>query len=249
MSQIVDTASAKEFMNEVLGNVSSEELIEIVGMLEVKSRFFQRLLGNESIGQLSETALLQILRSIFSTRRKSQQILESHPIEVLREHIAELLYGEKEVQFRFQNFCEQLEGVDTKTSCDLAGELLHFTLPGQYWLWSRWMWDAKAKTGSLPLVVTEEFDLNAPALGDTYLKVGKATAFVHHTGEAAGFQNISRSLFGTDVFLGCVYVIYSYTVLRMRMTQEFNKVVPGLAEFTKRLFGVNRMDEYGLAWN
>ena len=63
-------------------------------------------------------------------------------------------------------------------------------------------------------------------------------AFVHEVGEAAGFQKISRSVFGTDVFLCCVYVIYAYTVLRMRMTQEFNKVMPQLAQFCRRLFGV-----------
>ncbi|MBK7407895.1 MAG: hypothetical protein IPJ40_07325 [Saprospirales bacterium] len=121
--------------------------------------------------------------------------------------------------------------------------MLHFTFPDQHWLWCRWMWDPKTKTGSLPLVVTENFDLGGQSLGETYLKVGKAVAFVHHTGEAAGFQNISRALYGTDVFLCSVYVIYTYTVLRMRMTQEFNKVVPDLAEFTRRLLGVHRMNE------
>jgi hypothetical protein len=70
------------------------------------------------------------------------------------------------------------------------------------------------------------------------MKVGEAVAFVHHVGEAAGFQTISKTIFGTDVFLSCVYVVYVYTVLRMRMTQEFNKVMPGLPEFSRRLLGV-----------
>jgi hypothetical protein len=67
---------------------------------------------------------------------------------------------------------------------------------------------------------------------------------VHEVGDAAGFQRIERSLFGTTVFLCSVYAVYSYTVLRMRMTQEFNKVVPGLPELTRRLLGVHRMEEY-----
>jgi hypothetical protein len=33
-------------------------------------------------------------------------------------------------------------------------------------------------------------------------------------------------------------VVYVYTVLRLRMTQEFNKVMPGLPEFSRRLLGV-----------
>ena len=79
----------------------------------------------------------------------------------------------------------------------------------------------------------------APTDGDIYLRVGKAVAFVHQVGEAAEFQTISKTTFGTDVFLSCVYVVYVYTILRMRMTQEFNKVMPGLPEFVRRLLGVH----------
>ena len=72
------------------------------------------------------------------------------------------------------------------------------------------------------------------------IEVGRAVAFVHEVGDAAGFQKISRNVFGTDVYLCCVYVVYAYTVLKMRMTQEFNKVMPGLPEFCRRLLGVHR---------
>jgi hypothetical protein len=61
---------------------------------------------------------------------------------------------------------------------------------------------------------------------------------VHEVGDGAGFKKISNSVFGTDVFLCCVYVIYAYTVLKMRMTQEFNKVIPELAPFCRRLLGL-----------
>ena len=244
MSEIVDTASAKEFMQEVLGKVSAEELTAIAGSLGLKSRFFQQTLERGTLEKWSEAQAFQLLRSVFATRRSAKKILEAHPVNELKKWISALLYGDEALEVRFQNFCDQLGGIDPKHRTDLAGELLHFTFPDQYWLWCRWMWDPKMKTGSLPLVVTENFDLGAPTLGDTYLKVGKAVAFVHHTGEAAGFQNISRSLYGTDVFLCSVYVIYTYTVLRMRMTQEFNKVVPDLGEFTRRLLGVHRMNEF-----
>ena len=63
---------------------------------------------------------------------------------------------------------------------------------------------------------------------------------MHETGEAVGFREISRNAFGTDVYLACVYVIYAYTVLKMRMTNEFNKVMPGLPEFCRRLLGVHK---------
>jgi hypothetical protein len=105
------------------------------------------------------------------------------------------------------------------------------------------MWDPQKKTGAIALVTEEGFDLQGDTHGEVYMKVGKGVAFVHSIGEAADFQFISRTLFGTDVYLSCVYVVYAYTVLRMRMTKEFNKVMPGLPEFSRRLLGVLKMKE------
>ncbi len=102
------------------------------------------------------------------------------------------------------------------------------------------MWDPKTKTGALPLVTTAAYHFDGDSEGDVYLRVGEAVAFVHEVGTAAGFQTISKNAFGTDVFLSCVYIVYAYTVLKMRMTQEFNKVMPGLPEFSRRLLGVYR---------
>jgi hypothetical protein len=128
--------------------------------------------------------------------------------------------------------------------CDLASELLHFTSPDDRWLWTRWMWDPRTGTGALPLVTMEEYDLHGQNAGETYMKVGVAVAFVRATGEAAGFARFGahNSPFNIDVFLACVYAVYMYTTLRIRMTQEFNKVVPQLPELTRRLLGVWKME-------
>ncbi|MEE9371890.1 MAG: hypothetical protein V3V00_02455 [Saprospiraceae bacterium] len=247
MSQIVDTESAQEFMKEALNSVTIEELEKISKDLEIKHKAFANMLVEEKIDTISEEELLVILRYTFPTRRAAKTILENNKIENLRALIKDLIYGQDEVNMRFQRFYDNLINDNDNLKFGFAGELLHFTKPNKYWLWTRWIWDPKNKTGSLSLVTTEDFDMNADSVGESYMKVGKATAFVHHTGEAAGFQNISRTLFGTDVYLCCVYVIYTYTVLRMRMTQEFNKVIPGLPEFSRRLLGVQKMEEYQLA--
>lgn len=243
MSQVVDSESAKEFMKEALARISTEELSQICAQLEVKSQGFRQQLAVKAIGNIAEEGLYKILRQIFSTRRKAQKMLEDFSSENLKAWFTQLLFGEAAIETRFQAFCNHLDGLEPNIRYDLASELLHYTFPQQFWLWTRWMWDPKTRTGALPLVTTEDYDLNAPSLGATYLKVGQAVAFVHQVGEAAGFQSISHSLFGTDVYLSCVYVVYVYTVLRMRMTQEFNKVVPGLPEFSRRLLGVYRMED------
>ena len=88
----------------------------------------------------------------------------------------------------------------------------------------------------------EECDLHGRSVGEAYLKVGIATAFVKATGDAVGFSGLGSRPYGIDVFLACVYAVYMYTTLRLRMTQEFNKVVPPLPQLVQRLLGVWKLE-------
>ena len=241
MSKLVDIEAAKEFMKETLSRVSREELTAIAADLETKASFFQQHLHPGRINQLTEAELTEIFRSVFSTRRHYKSITETQTHEELLQQLNALLHGEGTVEARFSRFVEGVKGGETYIKTDFAGELLHFYNPESHWMWSRWMWDPAKKTGSIALVTTEGFDLQGEDVGEVYMKVGQGVAFVHSVAEAADFQFIRRSLFGTDVFLACVYVVYAYTVLRMRMTQEFNKVMPGQTEFTRRLLGVYKL--------
>jgi hypothetical protein len=45
-----------------------------------------------------------------------------------------------------------------------------------------------------------------------------------------------------DVYLAAIYGIYLYTVTRLRMTQEFNRVIPQLPDLVRRLLGVHRLE-------
>ncbi len=238
MDQVVDTETAKEFMKEILDQIEPDELVSICGAVEIKSSKFRTRFSEDNISTLGEEELEDALKNIFSARRKIKPMIERYGLDQLKEWIHALLYGKEEVHVRFESFVSNIDSVPDSIRCDLAGELLHFSQPEKYWLWTRWMWDPKARTGSLPLVTTAAYDLSGETVGEIYIKVGKALAFVHQVGDAAGFQNISKNMFGTDVFLSCVYVVYAYTVLKMRMTQEFNKVMPGLPEFSRRLLGV-----------
>lgn len=247
MGQVVDTESAKEFMKEALALVDTDELRSICEDVERKSEWFRQKLGPDTLPELSSAEVFSLLRRVFATRRKADSILKQLQLEDLRRWVWELLYGDSQVKDRFQTFVDRTIGIEPTLRRDLAGEILHFTDPDSHWLWTRWMWDPKTRTGALPLVTSAAHDLSGASDGEIYMRVGEAVAFVHHVGEAAGFQNISRTIFGTDVFLSCVYVVYAYTVLRMRMTQEFNRVMPGLPEFSRRLLGVYRWPEAGQA--
>ena len=49
---------------------------------------------------------------------------------------------------------------------------------------------------------------------------------------------MGASPYAVDVYLAAIYGIYLYTVTRLRMTQEFNKVIPQLPDLVRRLLGV-----------
>lgn len=241
-SQVVDTESAQEFMKEALGKITESELNAIADELEIKSEKFRQLLRKDAIKGLERDQFRALLRSVFSTRRRADEMLQLIGVEGLKENIYSLLYNVDPLPVRFQAFYDALEKAKDHIRFDLAGELLHYSFPDECWLWTRWVWDPKTQTGALPLVTMEEYDFKAPTMGETYMKVGEAIFFVKATGDAAGFTRIGKGPFGINVYLACVYAVYIYTTVRMRMTQEFNKVIPALPEMCRRLLGVHRME-------
>jgi hypothetical protein len=238
--QVVDTQSAEEFMRETLEKVSRDELVSVAALLDAKASGFTALLGSPGQArELPRDDLRRVLRSVFSTRRKADVLLDDIGPARLGAAIDDLLHGSAVVTERVLAFDRVLRG-HPEQGFDLPSELLHFTAPDRWWLWTRWMWDPRTGTGALPLVTTEDFDFDAPDRGEAYLRVGEAMAFVNETGKVVGFTDLGSGLFGADVFLACVYCVYMYTVLRLRMTQEFNRIVPELPDLVRRLLGVYR---------
>ncbi len=242
VGQVVDTPSALEFMHEALEKITEEELSAIVAELREKSRRFRALLAPERLPELDAGQFTALLRSVFSTRRQVAAILAQTDESTFRGAAGALLHGPGPLAERFDAFCGHLEPLDVATRCDLASECLHYWDVDRYWLWTRWLWDPPRRTGALPLVTIQQCDLSGETPGLTYLKVGEAIAYINRVGEAAGFQRGGRGPLGTDVYLACVYVVYLYTVTRMRMTKEFNRVIPPFPELTRRLLGVYKME-------
>lgn len=233
---VVDTLSAQEFRREILDRITVEELQSIAAGIDRKSRAMRDVLLAGTA--LDRAALGQVLSLVFATRRKADQILDAVGPERLGRAIGDLLNHDADLAGRFDRFDAVLAGLPAP-GFDLPAEILHFTHPSQYWLWTRWLWDPRTKTGALGLVTTEDLDLTEGGTrGGVYLTVGRATAFVNETGKAAGFTDAAPGLFGTDMFLAAVYGVYMYTVLRMRMTREFNELVPKLPDLIRRLLGI-----------
>jgi hypothetical protein len=237
----VDTASAQEFQREILGRIDAGELAAIAADLHRKSAALRELLA-PGAARLDRAALRQVLRLAFGAGRHADQILDTIGPQRLGAAIAALLDPGEAVAARFDVFDTLLAGLPGP-GFDLPGELLHFSDPGQYWLWTRWLWDPATGTGALRLVTTDDLDLaRGSSRGEVYLTVGRATAFLDETGKAAGFTRAGPGLLGTDTYLAAVYGVYMYTVLQMRMTREFNQLLPPLPSLIRRLLGVYHLE-------
>ncbi len=239
---VVDTPSAQEFQREILGRITAGDLTAIAAGLERKSQALQELLA-PGAARLDRAALRQVLRWVFATRRRADEILDTIGPDRVGAAIAGLLDPGEAPAVRFDRFDAVFAGFPAP-GFDLPGELLHFTYPGQYWLWTRWLWDPGTGTGALRLATIDDTKLaTGGSRGEIYLTVGQAMAFVDETGKAAGFTAAGPGLFGADVFLAAVYGVYMYTVLRMRMTQEFNRLLPPLPDLIRRLLGIYHLRE------
>lgn len=233
---VVDTRTAQEFLHEIVQKASDADLAAIAGDLGRKSSAIRSLVLTGE--PLDRDDLRAVLRWFFSVRRSADRIIDAVTPERLSGAVVDLLHGDDPLSERFDRFDDVLADFP-REAFDLPGELLHFAFPDRYWLWTRWIWDPTVETGALRLVTTEDTDLGWDASrGEVYLAVGRATAFVEETGKAAGFTTAGTGLFGTDVFLAAVYGIYMNTVLSMRITQEFTRMVPELPDLCRRLLGV-----------
>jgi hypothetical protein len=234
----VDAPSAVEFMREALVKISEEDIGAVTDLLAGKRADLGPSLAAGALAAANADAVRPILNRVFATRRRSDELLVAVGAPVLAHAIGDLVHGPGRVETRFAAFDEALAGIEAPVRRDLAGECLHFADPERYWLWSRWMWDPEARTGALPLVMVEDFDFTGDDAGAVYLRVGAATAAVIATARDLGFQRMGASPFAVDVYLAAIYGIYLYTVTRLRMTQEFNKVIPQLPDLVRRLLGV-----------
>jgi len=241
--QVVDTPAAREFLDRALEKASREECRAIARDCAHKARFVQGLLTADRCAELGDAEVRALLRSVFSTRRRADAVIAAAAEQGgLAPALAELCWAEAPVERRLDAFVARLGAPgDEEMACDLAGEVLHHLHPERWWLFSRWMWSPRLRTGAVALVTTEA-DLSGETPGETYLKLGRTLVMLRASAEAGGLLDLGEEPWNLDVLLACVYCVYLYTITRLRMTQEFNKVIPPLPELVRRILGVHRLE-------
>ena len=145
---VLDDFLVRDYLIKILGE--GEEFVqEFYKDLLAKSLLFQKSLSKENLASLSKEDLDSILEKVFSVRRKRQRLIEETGVENLKRAISDLLYGKANSwEERVENFVKYIKGVDRKAARDLASELLHFTFPEEYVLWTSWIWDPESESGA-----------------------------------------------------------------------------------------------------
>ncbi len=239
IGRVVDAEAALEFMKEATKLATATELEDVGARLAEKSARFRALLAPDRIDDLSAEGFAELTGRIFSLRRNAPRLIRVNGLDTLRAELKALLHGPDAVSARVDRFLARVTGLERAKIVSLATEALHFTDPERNWLWTYWIWNPEAKNGAV-LLVTNDVDLRSASDGELYEKVGRAIVLLDQQGHAAGYSRSGRGMFGTDVFLACVYAVYMYTVFRLKLSQEFNRILPELPELVERVLGVHK---------
>jgi hypothetical protein len=236
----VDVPTAKELIEQIHQHLTVEEIARLVRELERKARTISGLLLEPNV---DADRVLAALEWTFVARRRASAILGARGGAELAGWVGDLLDGSDPLAARFERFCAAADPLQGAAAAELASELLHFTRPERDWLWARWVWSAETRTGALPLLIGEDYELESESLGATYERVSDAISVLDSSPEASAFRLRGGGRLATDVLLACTYGVYMRTVLGLKMTQEFNALVPPMAQLARRLLGTYHHQE------
>ena len=240
---VVDSESAVEFLKEATKLATLHELEGIAQRLEAKRDLFGTELSEVRLGSMSEEGFVELLRHVFSIRRKSRRLVRIVGVDALRGAVSDLVHGSGDSSDRFEAFVSSMDGViDQRRAINLAGELLHFSDPEQHWLWTNWMWDHQTGSGALPMVIQDDAPLSGGSLAERYRNVGAALRLVEASGHSRNISGNADGMLGNDLFLACVHGVYMYTVFRLKLSNEFNRILPELPELVERVLGVRNLE-------
>ncbi len=252
----LDDALIRDYLIKILGEGEDfaqdfyQELVE-------KSLFFQQTLSKERLPSLSEEELEKILEKIFASRRKRKKIIEETGVDKLKKAISDLLYGDEKGGFfgigkkkversweeKVNEFAKQIRGVDRKSARDIAAELLHFTFPDKYILWTSWIWDPESETGAIVFLKEEPptGGRGRRMYGETYDQFKQVYEQIAEKLQEFGIK-VKGYLF-VDIFLAMIYATYVdyMTLSTMHSAKGF---FPPAAVMAKRLLGVSAPIEF-----
>lgn len=239
---VVDVESAAEFLRLVREQADDGVLATLSAQAAARGQELRRRLDPAALAGLDANGLLALLRQFYTTRRRGPEVLDAIGPGALAAALAELAGGSGGAAERLGRFVHRVESLSpahARTAAYTGAEALRCLDPAGAWPWTRWVWDPQTGSGAIRLVALEHHELRGRDAADTYGRVGAVAGALRTLAAAEGFWPGIGGEYGPDVFLACVYSVYTYTVLAMKMTREFNQVVPPLAAMARRLLGIH----------
>ncbi|MDA8118005.1 MAG: hypothetical protein M0000_11625 [Actinomycetota bacterium] len=234
-SQPADLEAAAEFHAAVAEKLAPGEWESIVAELAAKSARVQAAFARLAAGEAG--AEQELLAETFATRRRLRELSATTVPSELAVALAALGDTAADPCLRADAFSVALVGAGAGIT-DLAWELMHFLEPESVCLATAWVWNPDTETGALKLLLDEDYDLFGEDASASYGRLAFASGYVAHAARAAGMLGEGPLPFETDVLLAGVYGVYMGTVLAMRMTKEFNKILPPLGQLMRKLLGL-----------
>ncbi len=251
----LDDALIRDYLIKILGE-GEDFAQEFYQELVEKVELFRNTLAKERLPSLKEEELEQVFDKIFAARRKKKKIIEETGLDRLKKAISDLLYGdekgglfrkkkarERSWEEKVEEFAKQIRGVDRKSARDIAAELLHFTFPDKYILWTSWIWDPESETGAIVFLKEEPptGGRGRRMYGETYEQFKQVYEQIAEKLQEFGIK-VKGYLF-VDLFLAMIYATYVdyMTLSTMHSAKGF---FPPAGVMAKRLLGVNAPVEF-----
>lgn len=238
----LDDFLIRDYLLKILGD-GEEAVQEFYSRVLEKSNLFRDYFSKEKLASLNKESLLEILSKIYSARRFRQKIVDETGVNNLKNAISDLLYKKAENwEQRVNSFAEAIRGVSKKNAKDIASEILHFTFPEDYILYTSWIWDPESESGAI-VFLKEEAPVNGHGremYGSKYDEFYQTYIQVYEKLLEFGIR--VRGFLFVDIFLAMIYGTYVdyMTLSTMHSAKGF---FPPADFIAKRLLGVLRDDE------
>ena len=234
----LDDFLVRDYLIKILGE--GEEFVqEFYKDLLAKSLLFQEKFAKDKLPSLKEEDLLQVMEHMFPTRRKKQKILQETGLDRLKRAISDLLYGKAQSwEERVERFVKEIRGIDRKSARDMASEILHFTFPDKYVLWTSWIWDLDSESGAV--VFLKEEPPKRSMYGETYEEFEQIYKQIQEKLIDFGIK-VKGYLF-VDIFLAMIYGTY-VDYMSLSTMHSAKGFFPPAGSIARRILGILRKED------
>jgi len=233
----LDLPLVRDYLIKLIGE--GEEFLQSFyeDLLKKRQLFAEKLSSPQRVEALTEEEVLELLKSSFPSRRKAERVLKETGLSAFKEAVKKLLFGSGSWEERTEEFVRSLRGLDHRKARDLAAELLHFTFPDRWVLWTSWVWDPETETGAVVFLkeVPPIGGRGREMFGESYEEFEGIYRQIGELLEELGVR-ADKSLF-TDMFLATIYATYVdyMTLSTMHSAKGF---FPPAGVMARRLLGL-----------